>query len=603
MRLGFISITSVTLCCTAVLGMNHGRIQAQMQPQAQAHAQLQTSKPLSERIDAVMAEHAPWARRDTPGCAVAITKQGELVHNKGYGLADVEHGVPITPDTVFDIGSTAKQFTAATVMLLAAEGKLSIDDDVRKYIPELAVYDEDKPITLLSLLNHTSGVRDYITLMRLGGFRFDDYLGSSDTLAMLARQKSLDFVTGEQWGYSNSGYFLLALSAERVAHKPFPSLVAERIFKPLGMTHTQIRADHTAIIKNRANGYARSPAAATATATDADDKGWRISQSPWEPFGDGAVFTTVGDLARWDANFYQPKVGGFELMRRLQTRGQLASGQQLDYAAGLFIRSYRGLPTVSHAGTWVGYQAELLRFPTKQTSVIVLCNAEGAASPARLAEQIADVVLEGVLSPAEPSSAPLPSVARSVQDLDRWVGKYRRPDRVVDVTRIESHLRIERAGSPAYDLRPVGERDFLLELPGSPGLPAVQVSFDGAPPHRTMKDSIYGAYDEEQPCFATSADQKSYVGRYRSDELDTDWQIVIAPLGRGIELRARNLRAPLYTFDKDKCASELLGDELTFQRTQHGVAGLSIFGLYFKRTPPDASHAPRVSSAPSLSGR
>jgi CubicO group peptidase (beta-lactamase class C family) len=369
---------------------------------------------LAGPVDAVMAE---WAKPDAPGCAVGVVRDGTLAFAKGYGQADLERGVAIGPGSVFDIASTSKQFTAAVIVLLAQEGKLALDDDVRRFVPELPRY--EAPITIRHLLNHTSGLRDYTDLMALAGWQMEDFTTAEQALAMIVRQKALNFRPGAQYLYSNSGFFLLSVIAARAGGKPFPDLARERIFEPLGMTSTHFHSDHRLLVKNRAIGYAPR------------EGGWAISMSDWEQTGDGSVLTTVEDLARWVRNFEDPKVGGQALVDQLQGKGRLASGEEIDYALGLRLASYRGLATVGHSGSWAGYRSNILRFPSEKTAVIVLCNAE-TAEAATIARKIADVALADRLGPApvpeaSPSPSPSPpgrSLRITTKDLASLPGRY-----------------------------------------------------------------------------------------------------------------------------------------------------------------------------------
>ena len=324
----------------------------------------------------------------SPGCALGVYRDGKIVYSKGYGLANLEENVPITPQSVFDIGSTSKQFTAASILLLEKQGKLSVNDDVRKYIPELPDYGQK--ITILHLLNHTSGLRDYLTLMELAGINTDSVTTDEDALKMIARQKALNFAPGSDWLYSNTGFFLLSVIVKRVSGKTLREFAAEDIFMPLEMTHTQFRDDHTSLIANRAMAY------------DAKEKGggYSLDVSYFEQTGDGAVHTSVEDLLKWDENFYSGQIGGKDFLSEIQEQGKLNSGKVLDYAKGLFIADYRGLHTVSHGGSWGGYRAELLRFPEQHFSVACLCNL-GSASPSNRAHRVADIYLASLMKPRE----------------------------------------------------------------------------------------------------------------------------------------------------------------------------------------------------------
>jgi CubicO group peptidase (beta-lactamase class C family) len=349
--------------------------------------------PLQDKTTSAVDEvFADLTKAGSPGCAVAIYRNGRVSYSKGYGLANIEEDVPITPQTVFDIGSTSKQFTATSILLLEKQGKLSVNDDIRKYIPELPDY--GPKITILHLLNHTSGLRDYLTLMDLAGINTDSVTTDEDALQIITRQKALNFAPGSDWLYSNTGFFLLSIIVKRVSGKTLREFAAENIFVPLGMTHTQFRDDHTALISNRAMAY--------------DPKelkdGYTLNVSYFEQTGDGAVHTSVEDLLKWDENFYSGQVGGKDFLTEIQERGKLNSGKMLDYAKGLFIADYRGLHTVSHGGSWGGYRAELLRFPEQHFSVACLCN-RGDAAPTRRAHQVADIYLGGMMKPKEEKKA------------------------------------------------------------------------------------------------------------------------------------------------------------------------------------------------------
>jgi CubicO group peptidase (beta-lactamase class C family) len=343
----------------------------------------------SAAVDEVFAD---LTKAGSPGCAAAVYRNGRIIYARGYGLANIEEDVPIMPQSVFDIGSTSKQFTAASILLLEKQGKLSVNDDVRKYIPELPDY--GPKITILHLLNHTSGLRDYLTLMELAGINTDSVTTDEDALQIITRQKGLNFAPGSDWLYSNTGFFLLSIIVKRVSGETLREFAAANIFTPLGMTHTQFRDDHTALIANRAMAY------------DPKERkdGYTLNVSYFEQTGDGAVHTSVEDLLRWDENFYSGQVGGKEFLAEIQEQGKLNNGKVLDYAKGLRIADYRGLHTVSHGGSWGGYRAELLRFPEQHFSVACLCN-RGDANPTRRAHQVADIYLGSMMKPKEEKKA------------------------------------------------------------------------------------------------------------------------------------------------------------------------------------------------------
>lgn len=351
---------------------------------------------MEEQVDKLFAE---WTRSDRPGCAIAATRNGHILLERGYGMADLEQGVAIRPHTVFNVASVSKQFTAAAIVLLAQEGHLSLDDDVREYVPELRDY--GSPITIRHLANHTSGLRDHASLLGLSGWNWVDAVPKQQALDLIARQKSLNFEPGEEYSYSNAGYFLMSVIVERVSGMRFSVFAEQRIFEPLGMLHSKIYDDRRMIMKNRAVGHVRL--------TDGGVGAWRPT---YEIVGDGALLTSVQDMALWERNFLTPSLGRDPqgLIETLTTRGRLNDGSTTEYGFGLGIDEYRGLSTVEHSGNIPGYAIQLLRFPKQRFSVQVMCN-QGRLPAGPLARSVADVYLED-----EFKTPPLDAVADQGKD-------------------------------------------------------------------------------------------------------------------------------------------------------------------------------------------
>ena len=371
-------------------------------------------RPDSARTAAVDAVFARYDRTDSPGCALGVYENGRIAYARGYGMANLELMSAITPQSVFDIGSTSKQTTAMSIMLLANQGKLSLDDDVRKYVPELPKYEHT--VTIRHLLTHTSGLRDYLTLFSLAGIDDADLTTDDDALQAIVRQKELNFQPGEQWLYSNSGFFLASVIVERVSGKSLPVFARENIFTPLGMSHTRYNDDHRAVIPMRATGY-----------DDRGDGSFATYMSNYEQTGDGAIQTSIEDMQKWDENFYTGQVGGRAALDAMQTPMVLNNGRKQTYALGLGVDTYRGLRTVSHAGSWAGYRAELLRFPEKHTSFAVLCNLATTNTPT-LARRVADVWLASALGPAREFVAFKPAAGGTAGGDPRlFAGLYRDP--------------------------------------------------------------------------------------------------------------------------------------------------------------------------------
>jgi CubicO group peptidase (beta-lactamase class C family) len=323
---------------------------------------------------------AAWTAKDSPGCAVGVFKDGAIALARGYGMASLEHDVPITPESVFYAGSVSKQFTAFAAALAIKQGKLAYEDSIRKYLPELPAYAD--AIRIRHLVHHTSGLRDYNTLLAIAGRRDEDAWDNRAVLRITARQKALNFEPGAEYLYSNTGYTLLATIVERATGTPFADYAAQQIFRPLGMTSSHFHTDARRLVKHRALGYGGRTGA------------WMLDTPINERAGAGGLYTTIPDLQKWDENFYTGKVGGADLITQVQTRGTLNDGKAQTYAWGLQLGQYGGLPIVEHSGSLGGYRAHLLRVPSAHTSIALLCNTATAAT-ASLARRAIDVVLKG----------------------------------------------------------------------------------------------------------------------------------------------------------------------------------------------------------------
>jgi len=465
------------------------------------------------RVDGLF---AAFQQPGAPGCALGVYRNGAMHYSRGYGLANVAESTPITTKTIFDIGSTSKQFTAASVILLAQEGKLSLDDDVRRFIPELPQY--QKPITIRHLLHHTSGLRDYIGLLTLGGADIAGRTTARQALDAIVRQKALNFEPGTEHLYSNSGYFLLSQIVERASGKSMSAFAHENIFRPLGMTSTHFRDDHSVPLPGAAMAYSPGPA------------GWNINMSKWEQTGDGAVYTTVEDLLRWDNNFYNPKVGGARLIEELHRTGTLANGSPLTYASGLMVDQFRGLRIVSHGGAWGGYRAELVRFPDERLSVASLCNAANSG-PSQLARSVASIYLAHKLAPVSQASAPQsaqpsrPVVTLTTAELQQWAGNYvHTANGSPRVIVVEGDKLIATVGQNRVELTPHSASEFTVIL----GANNILLRFERTPEGRRIRQWL-GA--QEGPAFeeATAAGPVGvYAGTYRSDELAASFTVTVA---------------------------------------------------------------------------
>jgi CubicO group peptidase (beta-lactamase class C family) len=360
------------------------------------------------RIDQVFAE---WNKPDTPGASVAVIRGGQQIFAKGYGQATLEYPVPVTPETIFHVASVTKQFTAMSLVLLEQDGKLSLEDDIHKYLPELPDY--GTRVTIRNLLQHTSGIRDQWQTLGLAGWRLDDIITQDQILRILFRQKELNFDPGSRHLYSNGGYSLAAEIVHRVSGKGFDEFAAERIFQPLGMTRTHVHDDVAHIVPGRAYSYAGGPG------------NYRNAPLNYSNAGATSLFTTAPDLCKWLDNFRVGKVGGERAIARMEERA-VVDGKAIDYALGVSVSNYRGLRTVSHNGADAGYRSAVVWFPDQQFGVTVLANL-GSINPTLLANRVAEAYLESEMhAPASASQQPprLPAASFEPGDLSTYAGTY-----------------------------------------------------------------------------------------------------------------------------------------------------------------------------------
>ena len=379
-------------------------------------SQAYTHTDLTDRVDELFKE---WDRNDSPGAALGIFKDGRIIYARGYGIANLEYSLPWTPQTPSQTGSISKQFTGMCIAILAEQGKLSLDDNIRKYFPDWPDYNGQ--INLKHLLYHTSGVREYLTLVELMGKpEGSGYVYTPKELVRtLLRQKELNIKPGEMYSYSNSGYFLLSEIVSQVSGEKTSTFAKKYVFDPLGMRNTHFHDDPNKIVKNRAYGY--SPI---------KGEGFRIDEVRLKVIGDLGVFTTIEDFLKWDQNFYKNKLGKGtqELIRTMLTKGKLNNGEELSYGFGLRIDNYRGLKTISHGGSAVGYQAQFMQFPDQKFSIVILSNLSTFPT-GRIAKQITDLYLADQFK--EPPSTtqkrrckiPEP-ISLPVSQLKEYIGKY-----------------------------------------------------------------------------------------------------------------------------------------------------------------------------------
>jgi CubicO group peptidase (beta-lactamase class C family) len=497
---------------------------------------------ITSRVDKIFEK---LDRPDSPGCALGVVKDGQLIYKRGYGMANLDNNIPISPKSVFQIASMSKQFTAMSILLLAKQGKLSLDDEIQKYLPEVPRY--QSPITIRHLIHHTSGIRNYIELLELAGMRGGNvHLTDDDLLGLIARQKELNFkpgkeylysnsgfflitdnrppsilTRGEEYIYSSSGYFLLGLIVKRVSGMSLREFAGENIFKPLGMKNTHFHDDRTLVVKNRVTAYLPNSNGGFSAAIPIDD-----------PPGDGGLYTSVEDLFLWDQNFYNNKLGGGpDLISEQLSTGMLNNGGKINYAFGIQVQKYKDLKTISHGGGGSGFRSHMIRFPEQNFSVICLCNA-GNTGPVGLANQVADIFLadqfkkgaganETIAVAAAPDMVSIPET-----ELASLTGLYvDLTGLYVDPIKVHSHRLYMKDGKLmvySFVLSPLSRNRFNAVGAQQPHEFVFIRPVAGGPMQvkeiQTRSD-ITTTIDEVQRETLTSVQLTEFTGKYVSDEL------------------------------------------------------------------------------------
>ncbi|AHG92762.1 beta-lactamase (plasmid) [Gemmatirosa kalamazoonensis] len=467
------------------------------------------------KVDQLMSQYDA----DGPGAAIGVLRGGKLVFEKGYGRASLEFPAPITPRTPFHVASVSKQFTAFAIVLLARDGKLSLDDDVHKYIPELPEY--GTTITLRHLLNHTSGIRDQWDLWGMSGGRMDDVITQDDLFRLVTRQHALNFTPGAEYLYSNSGFMLLSKVVERVGGKPFPEFMRERVFEPLGMRDTRVHMDHQEIVPGRAYSYAPGPSG-----------GYQNAVLSYANAGATSLFTTVEDLARWLENLHTGALGGAAAREMLLTRGVRTSGDTLPYALGIAVDSYRGQRRIEHGGADAGFRSYVMFLPDIDAGVVVLSNL-GTFDPTGVAQQVADAFLgDAFAAPARPpvravaaSNTSTPTITIDRARLDALVGEFAAADGLaITVSRDGERLVGQSRGGQRRVLRATSDSTFdvadvgatLTFLRRAAGVDTMRLAQNGSTLLLTRR----------APYVASAADIGALAGRYYSPEVDAALDLV-----------------------------------------------------------------------------
>jgi len=522
---------------------------------------------------------AQWDRPDSPGAAIVIVKRDSVVYQRGYGSANLETRTPITPETVFDVASVAKQFLGFSVAMLVEEGKLSLDDDVRKHLPN--VPDFGKPITIAHLLYHTSGLRDWPETLALSGLDWSGVITLETILEMVERQRELDFQPGEQHQYCNTGYNLLAATVAKVTGQSFREWSAANIFKPLGMEHTHVCDSPTEIVLNRAESYMLSGKKFTRA----------ISQLAAQ--GSSSLFISAEDMGKWMLNFKTARVGG-KALERMREPGKLNNGKEVDYGFGVGLSNYHGAKRISHTGSWAGYRSIVMFIPENDFAVAILANAANVNTHS-LATKIADIYLDYSPSAKPAEAAPRLAATEKIDSSgwDNFLGTYRLgAGWLLDITREGDELIAQATSEDKFRMTPTSGAKFFVQGYGSSvefvsekSGPATHLLYRGI---RAPKLNIPKLAPEQL---------KDYVGDYWSEELRVAYRIEMREGVLGVRQRSgawvRLLPTGTDRFDADQG-----GAALEFTRNGASeIAELKVSGGRIRNVRFVRSTAPRSTTA------
>jgi CubicO group peptidase (beta-lactamase class C family) len=519
---------------------------------------------LPQEVDRIF---AAYDHSNSPGCSVGVMRDGRFVYRKSYGLASLELGVPLSSQSAFYVGSISKQFTAASVVLAAEQGALSLDDDIRKYIPELPDYGHT--ITVRQMLYQTSGLRDFFDLLYFSGLDAAEFNSPDEILKLVVRQRGLNNIPGGEWVYSNTNYFLLGIALQRATKRSLAEFAAGTIFRPLGMTHTLFYHDASVVVPERVAAYALG-----ANGNFLID--WSTSYSI---VGGGGMITTVDDLLLWDKNFNADRLGKGTLIEELEKPGVLNDGSKTAYAMGLYLANHRGLATVEHDGALFGYRADYVRFPEQKLSVACLCNL-ASADPLEFARKVADLYLKSDLKPEVGVAAlvedePLPASAV-------FAAKYLDPSTHLTNSFVASDGNLKQNGQVLWR---TGANEFY-DLPGN------VISFEAGDGKMQARISMHGEtfftgtkVEQPTPSAETLA---GFAGLYRSTELDGAFA-VSAEQGNLVLRIGSNPPIKLVAIADDEFDAGGFMSIVFHREVKDGVTGLIVFaraarGIEFNKT-------------------
>jgi CubicO group peptidase (beta-lactamase class C family) len=541
-------------------------------------ATAQSSHVGKNKFEAVDKLFKKWDNPNSPGAAIGIIQNGKLLYSKGYGQANIENHAPNTTQTAFSIASNSKQFTAASIVILSQQGKLDLNQSLYSFYPDFPEY--AKTISIKNLLYHTSGLRSYPQLAYLSGLRPTDYYDDDDIMKWVISQKELNFPTGEEYLYTNSGYWLLGQIVQKVSGLSLAEFAQNEIFEPLGMTNTHFHDDSARIIKNRATGYGLTRSGAYETII-----------STQEDVGAGGMYSTVEDIKKWDDEFYDQKVLNDSFWKLMTTQGVLNNGEMIDYASGLEINEYKGLNTIAHGGRDPGYWSDIIRFPEQKFTVVVFTNSSDAAATPR-GYQIVDIFLKDKFIAKVEKTAPKKEVKfikLSNKTLEKYVASYWNEGKKesIKVFLKNDTLMFQRSPRNIYPIVPIAKNGF--KLLNTPPFFEVHILFEKTENSYQLKISVNGdksnPYTVYAPVEYSTNHLRSFLGKYYSQEVDAYYEFKME--GDNIRLYINSRKTVQLTHVRDEFFSSPMCD-FQFKKTkdkinEFTVATTRVKGLRFIR--------------------
>ncbi|MFP4288437.1 MAG: serine hydrolase [Bacteroidales bacterium] len=525
------------------------------------------SAPTPEQAESIKKLLEDFDNNETPGGAVMVIREGEVIYEKAFGMANLTHNIPFEINTPTNIGSTSKQFTAMGIALLEERGLLSVNDDIRKYIPELP--DLGDTVRIRHFLSHTSGYREYLNALMMSGRQIADPIRFGEIILLVQNQPELQNKPGESYNYNNTGYALLAEVIERVTEEDFTEWMKQNIFSPLGMNHTMVRKDPTQIIKGSAQGYSKT------------EEGNYIEQRDiYASRGAGGIYTTLPDLGKWIRNFSQPVVGDADLMEKLQTPFLFNNGDTMKYAYGLAIGELNGLKMIEHGGADVAHRSMLMMFPEIDGAVVTQSNNSDFSG--QIARKIARIFFADVMiiEEDEQTTAEVTDpddFEYEVEKFDELAGRYAMedaPDFILEFHREEDKILAQATGQPAFELFASSDSTFYLKV--------VEASI-------TFHRNQYGKVEQitlhqngnhlanriHEPAWQPAEeDINQYLGKYFSMELEAFYSISMNEEGELVLQHRRMDDLPLKAEEKDVFTATFPIPNLKFIRNdQDDVTG------------------------------